>query len=116
MNIFRWDVKCPTCGIFHVSYTSKEDAESKWNTRAGGQTPTPPETESVKALASATGSESPDFNACPGCNESGLPMDGGFKCANAFCDVRTFRSRTQGVHPVNPNDQALPQAGRKETL
>ena len=49
-------VVCPTCGAAGPDFnTSRRSAILEWNVRAGDRQPVAPETERVKALASATG-------------------------------------------------------------
>ena len=51
MPIFQWEVKCQRCGraVSH-SYKTQEDAESKWNVRAGDREPAMSETRGTKGV------------------------------------------------------------------
>jgi hypothetical protein len=56
---YRWLVRCDNalCMVNPFARAKSLDATMAiWNQRAGGRKPAPPETETVKALASATGS------------------------------------------------------------
>lgn len=55
------------------------------------------------------GSPSPDKRACPCCGILAVTPTkwDGWMCENSYCDVRSFRSRTQVAAPVMENDSKV---------